>query len=83
MLTTSSEERLKKMSASNRVGNKIDASKLEIGKNIVNKIAYIQDENIKNMPTREMKLSSVTSSQTYYYYNPNNDKNKWTLLKNL
>ena len=81
MLTTSSEERLKKMSASNRVGNKIDASKLEIGKNIVNKIAYIQDENIKNMTTREMKLSSTASIQYFSLYQTHTDLLKWLLLK--
>ena len=70
------------MSVRNRLGIKIDRAKLEIETNIANNIAYIQDDNTKNMTTLDMKLSSIASNQLSYSFDqPHNDLLKWLLIK--
>ena len=69
------------MSVNNRASIKTDISKLEIETNIAHKIVGIQAENIKNINTIEMKISSNKSSQHYSYDQKHTDQLKWLILK--
>ena len=69
------------MSVKKRVGKKIDYAKLEIGTNITNSISDNQYDNIKNMNPIEMKLSSITSIQTFSSDHTNTYPLQCTLMK--
>ena len=80
-LTTYSEERLERVSVSNRVGNKIDAVKMKIKTKNANKISDIQADNTIKMTTLEMKLFSTISIQPSSSDQIHTDQLKWMRLQ--
>ena len=68
MLTTSFEEHFEKMSVSERIGSKIEASKYGLEEKIEIKLDAIKAYHMKTIESIDIKISAIASNKYFSSY---------------